>query len=351
LYIILAILIFGVLIFVHELGHFLTAKLFGVRVNEFSMCMGPAIFKKTVGETTYSLRCIPIGGYCAMEGEDEDSEDPRAFTSKPAWQRAIILVAGAAMNFLTGLLILFFLYLPSEGFVTTEIVDFMPGCVLNSETGLQAGDQILSVDSENVYVSSDLTMLLQRGKDTRYDLVIRRDGQRIKLKDFKMEPQAFEVDGETKMMYGLYFGTVENNLWQTLKYSWNSAINFGRMVKMGLVDLVTGAVGLKDMSGPVGIVAMISETGSAAESTSEGVLDTLYLGAFLAVNLAFMNLLPIPALDGGRVLALILTGLIERITRRKLNAKYEGYVHAVGMIFLLGLSAVLIFKDVFMLFQ
>jgi len=123
------------------------------------------------------------------------------------------------------------------------------------------------------------------------------------------------------------------------------------MVKMGLVDLVTGAVGLKDMSGPVGIVAMISETGSAAESTSEGVLDTLYLGAFLAVNLAFMNLLPIPALDGGRVLALILTGLIERITRRKLNAKYEGYVHAVGMIFLLGLSAVLIFKDVFMLFQ
>jgi len=351
LYIILAILIFGVLIFVHELGHFLTAKLFGVRVNEFSMCMGPAIFKKTVGETTYSLRCIPIGGYCAMEGEDEDSEDPRAFTSKPAWQRAIILVAGAAMNFLTGLLILFFLYLPSEGFVTTEIVDFMPGCVLNSETGLQAGDQILSVDSENVYVSSDLTMLLQRGKDTRYDLVIRRDGQRIKLKDFKMEPQAFEVDGETKMMYGLYFGTVENNLWQTLKYSWNSAINFGRMVKMGLVDLVTGAVGLKDMSGPVGIVAMISETGSAAESTSEGVLDTLYLGAFLAVNLAFMNLLPIPALDGGRVLALILTGLIERITRRKLNPKYEGYVHAVGMIFLLGLSAVLIFKDVFMLFQ
>ena len=351
MYIILAILIFGVLIFVHELGHFLTAKLFGIRVNEFSMCMGPAIFKKTVGETTYSLRCIPIGGYCAMEGEDEDSEDPRAFTSKPAWQRAIILVAGAAMNFLTGLLILFFLYLPSEAFVTTEIVDFMPGCVLNSETGLQAGDQILSVDGENVYVSSDLTMLLQRGKDTRYDLVIRRDGQRIKLKDFKMEPQAFEVDGETKMMYGLYFGTVENNLWQTLKYSWNSAINFGRMVKMGLVDLVTGAVGLKDMSGPVGIVAMISETGSAAESTSEGVLDTLYLGAFLAVNLAFINLLPIPALDGGRVLALILTGLIERITRRKLNAKYEGYVHAVGMIFLLGLSAVLIFKDVFMLFQ
>ncbi len=351
MYIILAILIFGVLIFVHELGHFLAAKLFGVRVNEFSMCMGPAIFKKTVGETTYSLRCIPIGGYCAMEGEDEDSADPRAFTSKPAWQRVIILVAGAAINFLVGLLVLFFLYLPSEGFVTTEVVDFMDGCTLNSEAGLQAGDRILSVDGERVYTSSDLTMLLQRGRDTSYDLVLRRDGKRVELENFRMEPQAFDVDGETKMMYGLYFGTVENSLWQTLKYSWNSALDFARIVRLGLVDLVTGAVGLKEMSGPVGIVAMISETGNAAESTSEGILDVLYLGAFLAVNLAFMNLLPIPALDGGRVVALVLTGLIEAVTRRKINPKYEGYVHAVGMILLLGLSAVLIFKDVFMLFQ
>ncbi len=351
LYIILAILIFGVLIFVHELGHFLTAKLFGVRVNEFSMCMGPAIWQKTVGETTYSLRCIPIGGYRAMEGEDESSQDPRAFTSKPAWQRAIILVAGAAMNFLVGLLILLILYAPSQAFVTSQIVDFMDGCTLEGEQGLQVGDEILSIDGENIYVNGDLTMLLRRGKDSFYDVVVRRDGQRVELKDFKMEPQTFVVDGVEQQMYGLYFGTVENSPWQTVKYAWNSALNFGRIVRLGLVDLVTGAMGLKDMSSPVGIVALISETGNAAESTSEGLLNVLYIGAFLAVNLAFMNLLPIPALDGGRVVAVILTGIIELILRRKINPKYEGYVHAVGMILLLGLSAVLIFKDVFMLLQ
>lgn len=351
MYIFLAILIFGVLIFVHELGHFLTAKLFGVRVNEFAMCMGPAIFQKTIGETTYSLRCIPIGGYCAMEGEDEDSEDPRAFTSKPAWQRAIILVAGAAMNFLVGLLVVVCMYLPSSGFVTTEIVDFMDGCALYSETGLQPGDRILSVDGERVYTSSDLTMLLERGQDSEYDIVVRRNGKRVKLKDFRMEPQEFAVNGETKQMYGLYFGTVENSLWQTLRYSWNVVMDFGRIVRLGLVDLITGAAGLKDMSGPVGIVAMISETGNAAETTSEGVLDVLYLGAFLAVNLAFMNLLPVPALDGGRVVGLVLTAILEAVTRRKIDSKYEGYVHAVGMVLLLGLSAVLIFKDVFALFR
>ena len=151
--------------------------------------------------------------------------------------------------------------------------------------------------------------------------------------------------------YGLNFAVVDNSPWQTLKYAWNSAINFGRMVRMGLVDLITGAVGLKDMSGPVGIVSMISQTGSSAASTAEGVADVVYLGAFLAVNLAFMNLLPLPALDGGRVFLLVVTSVIEAITRRKINPKYEAYIHAAGMVLLLGLIAVITCKDIIALFR
>ncbi len=354
MYIILAILIFGVLIFVHELGHFLTAKLFGVKVNEFALCMGPAIWKKTVGETTYALRCIPIGGYCAMEGEDGDSDDPRSFHAKPAWQRAIILVAGAAMNFLTGLVILIVLFAPAQQFVTAQIAGFMDGCPLERADGLQVGDEILSVDGERVYVSGDLSMLLERGKDADYDLVVRRGGQTVRLSQFHMEPQTYVVNGESLVRYGLTFRTVGNSVGQTLRYAWRSALNFGRMVRMGLMDLITGAVGIQDMGGPVGIVSLSSETGQAAEaagSRRDAVLDVLYLGAFLAVNLAFMNLLPIPALDGGRVFFLVITAVIEGITRRKINPKYESYIHAAGMILLLALIAVITLKDIVALFR
>ena len=351
MYILLAILIFGVLIFVHELGHFLTAKLFGVRVNEFSMCMGPAIVQKTVGETTYSLRCLPVGGYCAMEGEDGDSADPRAFTAKPAWQRAIILVAGAGMNFLVGLLILLVLYAPAKQFVTTQIAGFFDGCPLEGSDGLQAGDIIVSVDGERVYLNSDLTMLLERGGDTVYDIVVRRSGKRVTLKNFRMEKQLYVLDGQETLKYGLNFAIADNSPLQTLKYTWNSAMNFARLVRLGLVDLFTGAVGLKDMSGPVGIVQVINETGASASSASEGVADVFYLGAFLAVNLALMNLLPFPALDGGRVFFLIVTALLETILRRKIDPKYEGYIHAAGMVVLLGLIAVITCKDIIGLFR
>ena len=155
LYILLAILIFGLLIMTHELGHFAAAKLFGVRVNEFSICMGPAIWKKTVGETTYALRCIPIGGYCAMEGEDEASEDPRAFTSAKPWKRAVILVAGSVMNFVTGLIILVCMYSAVAGFNTPEIVDFYPDCPLHSDEGLQIGDEIYKIDGHRIYQYSN----------------------------------------------------------------------------------------------------------------------------------------------------------------------------------------------------
>jgi len=351
LYILLAILIFGLLIMTHELGHFAAAKLFGVRVNEFSICMGPAIWKKTVGETTYALRCIPIGGYCAMEGEDEASEDPRAFTSAKPWKRAVILVAGSVMNFVTGLIILVCMYSAVAGFNTPEIVDFYPDCPLHSDEGLQIGDEIYKIDGHRIYQYSNVGTYLGRNTTGVFDLVIRRDGKLIELNDFTMEKTAYlDENGQTVYLYGLYFGFEEKTIGSVLKNAWYSAIDFVRMVWMSLGDLVRGMISIDDMSGPVGIVSTIAETGEASATTADAAINIAYLGAFIAVNLAVMNMLPIPALDGGRVFFLLVTWIIEKLIRRKIDPKYEAYIHAAGMILLLAFIAFVTFKDIRRLF-
>jgi regulator of sigma E protease len=349
LFIILAILIFGVLIFTHELGHFLTAKLFGVRVNEFALCMGPAIWKKQIGETTYSLRCIPIGGYCAMEGEDEDSADPRAFTSAKPWKRAIILVAGAFMNFVTGLLILLAVYSATASFAVPRIDSFMDGAVIHSEDGLHVGDEFYKIDGERVYVYSDLDMLLSRNNTGVYDIVVKRDGELVELNDFTMKKQEFVQDGQTVQKYGIMFSIEEKTLPGVLRMGWNSALNFARLIRISIQDLISGAVGIKDMSGPVGIVSVIADTGSSSETAAEAALNVSYLAAFIAVNLAVMNLLPVPALDGGRIFALLITVILEKLLRRKIDPKYEGYIHMAGMILLLLFIAVITLKDIWTL--
>lgn len=346
---ILAILVFGVLIFTHELGHFLTAKLFGVRVNEFAVNMGPTLFKKTVGETTYSFRLIPIGGFCAMEGEDEASEDPRAFTSAKAWKRAIILIAGSAMNFLTGLLVLAIMYSAVTGFTTPQIVDFYPDCPMQREDGLQVNDTLYEIDGRRVYIYSDVSMLLSRNNTGVYDLTVKRNGKLIKLDDFEMSKRAYEEDGQTVYRYGLYFGYEDASLGAVLRNTWYTALDFARMVWMSLGDLVKGLVSINDMSGPVGIVSVIAETGQSAESTAVAALNITYLGAFIAINLAVMNMLPIPALDGGRVFFLVINALVQLVFRRKIDPKYEGYIHAAGMILLLGFIAFVSFKDIWKL--
>lgn len=349
MYIILAILIFGVLIFTHELGHFLTAKLFGVRVNEFALCMGPALLQKQIGETTYSLRLIPIGGFCAMEGEDEDSDDPRAFTSARPWKRAIILAAGSVMNFLTGLLVLVIMYSTVAGFTTPKIVDFYPECPYHSEEGLQVNDEIVRIDGKRVFIYSDISMLLGRNETGVFDLTLRRDGELVELEDFEMVPVPYQEEGETVYRYGLYFGYEEKTVGTVLKNTWNTALDFARLVWMSLGDLVKGLVSVDDMSGPVGIVSVIAETGSSAESASAAAINIAYLGAFIAVNLAVMNLLPIPALDGGRIFFLAITVALEKIIRRKIDPKYEGYIHAAGMVLLLAFIAFVSFKDIWKL--
>ena len=347
-----AILIFSVLIFVHELGHFVTAKLSGVQVNEFSMFMGPAIWKKQVGETLYAVRCIPIGGYCAMEGEDEDTDNPRSFQKAAWWKRLIILVAGSAMNFLTGLIIYACLFLPGDQIVVPEISEFTDCCIFNTEDGLHLGDEILEIDGEKIYTNGDISTLISLNPTGVHDLVIRRGDRVLEFYDYPMTHTHLDENGQEYRHYGFGFGrAVEASFGDKLGYIWNMTIDNVRMVRLSLQMLVSGQVGLNDMAGPVGIVSQMSEIAEESETTGIAILNLLSVGAFLAINLAVMNLLPIPALDGGRAVCLLITAAVEAVTRKKIDPKYEGYLHAAGMIALLGLMAIIMFKDIFVLFK
>lgn len=344
-YILIGIVVFGVLIASHEFGHFITAKACGVRVEEFSIGMGPAIWKKKKGETLYALRWIPIGGYCAMTGEDVASEDPRAFTNQAPWKRIIILCAGAAMNFLLGLLVIFFIYLSAWGFYVPVISGFMEGCPYESAEGLQAGDQVWSIDGHRIYNTDDIGTFLNRGGDS-YDIVLIREGQKVVLKDFYMAPRVYDDSG--KEYIGLYLGSAveEATFGKKIQHTWDTTMQFSRMVWMGLEDLITGKVAVKELAGPVGIVEYMAETGEQSENFGEALENILILAALIAVNLAIMNMLPIPALDGGRVFLLLITCIIEAITKKKLNPKYEGYIHLAGMILLLGLMVFVLYNDI-----
>ena len=350
MYILLAILMFGFLIFIHELGHFLSAKLLDVQVNEFAICMGPVLWQKKKGETTYSLRAIPIGGFCAMEGEDEESDNPRAFPQKSWWRRLIILAAGSFMNFVAGFLAIVLLYTGASGYSAPIVTDFFAGCPLESSDGLQAGDELYKIDGRRVYLYSDVGMLLSRNKTGVYDVVVKRNGELVELHEFEMKPQLYTVGGQQEYKYGLYFGTVPGGFSNCLKYSWYTTMDFARLVWMSLEDLVSGLVSVSDMSGPVGIVSTISEVGSQSATVQAGLQNVAYLGAFIAINLAVMNMLPLPALDGGRIFLLLVNSLFAAITKKKIPAKYEAYVHAAGMVLLLGFMAFVTFKDIWKLF-
>ncbi len=347
LYAILAILLFGVLVGVHEFGHFAVAKACGVRVEEFALGMGPALWQKQGKETLYSLRAIPFGGYCAMAGEDEAMDDPRAFTSQAPWKRVLILCAGAFMNFLLGFVIVLILYSGAYAFHNAEIVDFMEGCPYQSEEGLHRGDRFYKIDGERIYQYADVGDFLSAG-DGVYDIVVIRDGKKVRLRDFPMTPLLYE--GQSQKMFGFYFGYDLATPGVVLRNSWDTTMEFARWVRMGLSELIHGRVGVEEMSGPVGIVDLMAETGEQAESTGDALYGIFYLTAFIAVNLAIMNMLPIPALDGGRVFLLLVTWLIESITHKKLDPKYEGYIHAAGMVLLLALMAFIMFHDIVRLF-
>jgi len=343
--IVFAILLFSILIFVHELGHFITAKLSHVQVNEFALFMGPALLKWKRGDTQYSIRCIPIGGYCAMEGEDEDTDNPHSFQKAAWWKRLIILVAGSAMNFITGLLLMAIVFAPAKQLVEPVIARAEEGCTVVAEDKLHVGDRLVEIDGEKILVASDFDMILTLNKGDTHDVVVERNGQLVEINNLQMEKHQFP--NEEVPRFGFSFSNVEATFGNKISYVWKNSCNVVRTVRLSLQMIVRGEAGLKDMTGPVGIVQIMADTAAASETALDAFFDMLYFGAFIAINLAVMNLLPIPALDGGRVVGLLLTTGIEAVTKKKLDPKYEGYVHGVGMILLLALMAVILFKDIF----
>ncbi len=347
-----AILLFSFLVFIHELGHFAAAKLSGVQVNEFSLFMGPALWKKQVGETLYAIRLVPIGGYCAMEGEDGGSDNPRSFDKAAWWKRFIILVAGAAMNFIAGVILMIAIYLPIHQVVVPVIDSFEEFATVDGADGLQVGDTILEVDGEKIYVQSDFSMILSLNPGEVHDLVVLRNGQKVALENLRMQkhPVTYE-DGSTAMLYGMNFTISPRSFGGKLQYAWNQCLDTVRMVRLSLKMLISGQAGLSDMSGPVGIVQQMTTVAEASATKLDALLNMLYFGAFIAINLAVMNLLPIPALDGGRVVGLLITTAVEAITKKKIDPKYEGWLHGAGMMLLLGLMAVIMYKDIFVLFR
>ncbi len=337
--ILIAILFFGLMIFIHELGHFTVAKLSGIRVNEFAIGMGPKLLSFGKGETTYSLRLIPMGGYVQMEGEDEASEDERAFNKKPVWKRFLVVLAGAVMNILLGLVLVAILITQQDLVGTTQIAGFYENAS-SQASGLQAGDVITHINGTSVWSDRDISFLMARDKDGVIEFTVERDGKTVDLKNVQFATQ--QVEGQTVITFDFVIIGEPHTIWNVLKTSFLETASMARLVWLSLFDLVTGRFGLSDLAGPVGTVSVIAEA-----TTSGGFLNALSLMAFITVNIGVFNLLPIPGLDGGRLLFLV----IEGIRRKPVNPKREGMIHAIGLVLMFALIAVVTFNDILRLIR
>ena len=334
-----AILFFGLLISIHELGHFTFAKLFKVKVNEFALGMGPAIFKKKKGETTYALRLLPIGGYVSMEGEDEESADENAFGNKKVWQKLIIVAAGAIMNLILGVVIVATCLSMEDLVGTTQILQFQENAI-SQQTGLQEGDQLLEIDGHRVFSDMDISFLMTRSDDGVFDMTVRRDGKKVELEGVTFQTQ--KQDGYTLITYDFVILGKETTFLNVLTTAVKQTASIARLVWLSLFDLITGKFGLADLSGPVGTVNILADVTSSAVESRENLISALTLMSFVSINIGVFNLLPLPALDGGRMFFLI----IEGIRRKPINPKYEGYIHGAGLALLLLLMVAVTFNDI-----
>ena len=361
----------GFLIFIHELGHFAAAKIFKVQTNEFSLGMGPKLIsvkkikatgKRRVtsffskdkpelepdGNTAYSLRLLPIGGFVVMEGENDESDSENALYKKAKWKRLIIMLAGITMNILVAIIITFFLTLTTKT-PTTVIAEFNSDAV-SVESGLREGDRIVRIGNTNITTYTDISRAFQDAvKEDSVDVTVERDGETVELKNvvfprmnMKGEP-ATEKDlksGEMTMFsvdFKVY--AQEKTVGNVLKTTFADTFSQVRVMYDTLYDLITNKISVKYISGPVGASTVIKQAADA------GIESFMYVLGFISINLAVINLLPLPALDGGQALLLV----IEMITRKKIPEKVKGAINAVGMVFIFGLAIIIAVKDIIFL--
>jgi len=334
---VLAILLFCVIIFVHEFAHFITAKLCGVKVNEFAIGMGPKLLQFSKKETKYTLRLFPIGGYCAMEGEDEESSDSRAFVNAPKRKRFLIIAAGALMNIFTGFLMITILLSTQSLIGTKTIANFADDAVSNRY--LQVGDEIISINKMRCISDYDIQIGLMRDDDGIVDFVVKRDGEKKAINGVQFNTEeSDEAYSKNKVIIKndflllgqkpTFFGSIAAGARQT--------VSFARLVFISLYDLCTGQIGFSELSGPIGTVKAV------AESTAYGIQNVMFIIAFISINIGVFNLLPIPALDGGRLFILFIQG----ITRDKIKIKHEALINTIGLVVLLVFIAVVSANDI-----
>lgn len=325
--VIYAVLMFCVLIFIHELGHFIAAKKCGIRVNQFALGMGPAIFKKKWGETEYSLRIFPVGGFCAMEGEDEDSGDPRAFNHKKPWQKAIVVCAGAAMNVILAIILMCIIscYI---GTASTTVSSFVKGNHVQT-AGMKKGDVITSIDGKKIREWNDVgTALEDKKKGDKVAVTVRRDGKNVDIDTALMENQGKAMLGISPVMVKDPGKSIARGITST----WGLTKSMYVIIKR----LITGQVSTDQLSGPVGIVYMVNK------SAEHGFIYFLYLMALISLNLGVFNMLPFPALDGGRLVFII----VRAFTGKKITDSVENKINFAGLMLLFGLMIYVTWNDV-----
>ena len=353
-----ALFVFSAVIAIHEFGHFAVAKLCGIRVNEFSIGMGPALWKTVRKGTQYTLRALPVGGYVALEGEEspesqqaEAARDRREeaapapvppeegtgipLNEAPVWQRMLVMVAGAVMNFVLGFVVLLILLTAQSSPLTSKVIYAVEDSALCGQTGLQAGDEIVAVNGRRCFVANDIIYELVRTEQYRADFTVLRDGQTVELPDVQFDTWTDEA-GQVHMSLGFTVYGLAKTPRNVLREAGNSMLYYGRIIFTSLADLLRGRENINNLSGPVGIVTAIGQ------AASYGWQDLLQLLALITINLGIFNLLPFPALDGGKVVFLA----IEGITGHAVPEKLQGSLTVAAFALLFGLMIFATYNDI-----
>ena len=322
-----AILIFCLLIFVHEFGHFITAKAVGIRVNEFAIGMGPVIFKKKKGDTEYSLRIFPIGGYVKMEGEEDHSDDPSSFNNKPTWAKALVVIAGSIMNLITTIVILSMLFF-FLGFPTSTIKDVSAGNPAMT-AGILSGDKIVKINEENIKTWDDVVSGISNSKGDSINITVNRNNENILIET------KVSKDDSGRRIIGITPATEKNPL-HALYLGLTGTFEMAKMMLVYLGQLLTGHGSSKDLMGPVGIVSTIGDF------ARKGFVYLANLTALISLNLAIVNMLPFPALDGGRLTFM----LVRKFTGKVITDEIENKIHFAGLMLLFSLMIWITIQDV-----
>lgn len=346
---IFAFLVFNLIIIVHELGHMLSAKKFGIKVNEFAIGMGPKIFKFRKGETLYSIRAFPIGGFCDLEGmEDEgtNSEFKNSFNQKKVWQRMVVIAAGAILNVILGFFMVMILLVQQPRFNSTTISEFKSGSV-SDQYGLMPGDTIYSVNGFRTNNYKDMLFSLTVNQSDTHDFIVVRNGEKLASQNVRFNVR--NENGQQSLQIDFTLKPIEKNFWTILTQSYYSTVSEIRFVWSSLIKIVMGKVSVKQLSGPIGTASIVGElTAQGLEiDVVNAINQILRIMAMITINLGIFNLLPFPALDGGRLMFL----LFEMIFRKPINRKYEGWIHAVGFFLIISLTVLVAYNDVLKLIK